>query len=423
MPREGIAIETLLLRLFLPAVLVLTLLLAVLVYTSLYATIIDRFDRKLATTSALAGALVDPAGHDELIAAAGRGTPEATERSAAYRRDAVPMQRIRKTLGLTYLYTQTLGPSQGVTYILDSSPGDDHSPIGSTDTLPDETMIGLRRSQTLGSIYVSPIEFQEKWGLLKTASAPVYGQAGRITASAGADVNISIINVATQNALFASAVIGIGSILACIVVVLAIVRRIGRPIEALRQEALRIAAGDHRPPAPLDSPREVKHLRARLAALTARMAQAIDRRRAAAARHEHAANLATLARAAEAGKATSIVPLVRVAEEQVWWIARSEASLETRLAGRAMAQLARQIAVDRALAPHWPILADLQYGTCLRLDRTPGAIEVLGEDSLNLVVDGQSVRLTDRQGRTGASWQRVSLLMDGREIALDGQSA
>lgn len=423
MLRNRIAIQALLLRLFMPALLAVTLLLAILVYNSLHATIIDRFDRKLATTSSLTGVLVTPRDHDLLIAAAGSGHAAELERSVPYLRNVVPMRRIRTALGLTYLYTQTLGPAQGVTYILDSSPGKDHSPIGSTDTLPDETMAGLRRIRAAGGIYVSPIQFQQQWGLLKTSAAPVYGADGHRTASAGADVNISIINVATQNALFASAVIGIGSILACILVVLAIVRRVGRPIESLRQEALRIAAGDYTPPAPIAGPREVKRLGKSLAELAGQLSAAVAARRAQAARHEREADEAALADAAAAGKACPAVLLVGGAAEEIWWVAANETSIAARLAGRAMAQLASQIAAEPALTGHWRRLADLQHGSCLRLDRSGPAMEVIGRGGIDLIVDGEHVSLTVDAPRTGLAWGHVSLLTGGREVALVGEAA
>src|SRR3546814_14940163 len=54
---------------------------------------------------------------------------------------------------------------------------------------------------------------------------------------------LPIFQVATQKALFMSAMIGIGSILACILVAMALVRRIARPIEALTAAMLKIAVG------------------------------------------------------------------------------------------------------------------------------------------------------------------------------------
>ena len=66
MRRNGLPIQSLLLRTFLPAVIAAAMLLATLVYTWLSGTIVDGFDRKLVTTSALSGALIDPADHDEV---------------------------------------------------------------------------------------------------------------------------------------------------------------------------------------------------------------------------------------------------------------------------------------------------------------------------------------------------------------------
>src|SRR3546814_20448427 len=88
---------------------------------------------------------------------------------------------------------QVLGGGADMFYVLDGTEGADHSPIGSEDERTNETRIGLTRVQDSGAVYVSPIEYQEQWGLLKTAAAPVYGVDGSITGSAGADVNISVI--------------------------------------------------------------------------------------------------------------------------------------------------------------------------------------------------------------------------------------
>lgn len=307
---EGTPIQTLLLRTFLPAVVVVALLLAALVYNWLYTSIMDGFDRKLVTTSAMAGAMIDPSDHDGLMREAKTGADaEPIEKRRDYLRNVEPMRRIRTGLNLTYLYSQILGGGGplSVIYVLDSSIGDDHSTIGSKDELTDETIVGLKKTQADGSIYVSPIEYQEQWGLLKTAAAPIYGSDGRITATAGADVNISLIQVATQNALFASALIGIGSILICLLVALVIVQRVARPIVALKQEALRIAAGDATEPAPIKGPREVARLRDDLASLAAQMSAAAAQSREAAARHERAANDAVLA-GGEAPRAVFAAP-------------------------------------------------------------------------------------------------------------------
>lgn len=305
MRRSGLPIRTLLLRVFLPAVAVVAIGLGLLAYDRIYTSIVDGFDRKLIATSALTGALLDARDHDALIAIA-RAKPDsdAAEHSAEYLHAVLPMRRILHELDITYLYTQVLGGSQDVIYVLDATVGEDHSPIGAEDDLPAETLAGIRRATAQGTVHLSPIEFQQQWGLLKTAAAPVRDQRGKIVATAGADVNVSLIRVATQNALFVSVVIGLASLLGCAFVTLLTVRRIAEPLDRLRREALRIAGGDHRPLDRFPAPRDIAQLQAALAASTAettgKLADARDRRAVAIRAAGIAATEAALARRGQA---------------------------------------------------------------------------------------------------------------------------
>jgi hypothetical protein len=357
---EGTPIQTLLWRTFTPAIVVLAIGLGALVYTRLYDTILDGFSRKLVTTSALTGALIDPGDHDFLIQAAKvRAPAESVEAMAPYLRNVQPMRRIRRELQLTYLYSQVLGGTKDVIYVLDATEGDEHSAIGSEDELTAETRSGLRKATTDGAIYVSPIEFQEQWGLLKTAAAPVRDRQGRIVATAGADVNISVIEVATQNALLVSALIGVVSLLASALVTLQIVRHVAQPIEALKSEALRIAAGDRAPPAETAAPREVRRLRVSIGELASHLVAAMRAAWTETLAHDRARNVAVLE--AALGPAEPVVLLTRKAGRIVWRPA--DDSLDARLERRAMAGLADRFAADRKLAARWPVLAVAQHGT------------------------------------------------------------
>ncbi|MES2495910.1 MAG: histidine kinase [Pseudomonadota bacterium] len=352
MRRSGVPIRTLLLRVFLPAVAVVAIGLGLLAYDRIYASILDGFDRKLIATSALTGALLDARDHDRLVAVARSGSDaDATEKSAAYLHAVLPMRRIRQELDITYLYTQVLGGSQDIIYVLDATVGDEHSTIGSEDDMPPETLAGIRRATAQGSVHLSPIEFQQQWGLLKTAAAPVRDVQGRIVATAGADVNVSLIRVATQNALFTSVVIGMISLLGCAIVTLVTVRRISRPLDRLRQEALRIAGGDHRPLERFPAPRDIADLQDALAASTAdmtgRLADTRAQRDAAIGR---------------AGIAAADAALTAVADGSKRLIFTGAASDEGRALRRAAAaRLAERVAADPALAARieadGPILA------------------------------------------------------------------
>lgn len=392
-PEKAIGIQSLLLRTFLPIVVVVAILLAAIVYNALYAITLKGFDDRLIAASALTGALIDPADHDRLIRAAtdSKNDAEKVEREPPYRRNVEPMQRIREQLGLTYIYTQIAGGPEDVLYVLDGTQGDDHTLIGSPDSLPAETVAGLRRVQQSGSIHISPVEYQEQWGLLKTAAAPVYGADGRITGTAGADVNVSVIQIATQNALFQSAMIGLASILACLFVTLQIVRRVARPIERLTQDALGIAAGEHSPPTAIRSPREARALRDALDRLNGHVANAHYDAMIAADRHRLAESERLLRN--EVGDAGGIVILADSPARRLIWIAADGPDLTSALATRAMLRLRDRLAVQPQLLDHVEALADLDHGACLSFDPATRLLRLIGNSPLTVEANGDAISL------------------------------
>lgn len=414
--KAKIGIQPLLLRIFLPVVVIAALVLATVVYSRINATILRQFDGRLVATSVLTGALIDPADHDWLIAQAAGKNAEAAERDVRYRRNVEPMQRIRERLELTYIYTQVTSGADEVRYVLDGTEGEEHTPLGSPDSLPADTMAGLRDVQTRNSVYVSPVEYQEKWGLLKTAAAPAYDANGGIRGTAGADVNVSVIRIATQNALFLSALIGLASLLACLFVTLQIVSRVARPIERLTQEALRIAAGDHQPPADVDSPREVKSLRDSLAALNAHVTGALESAVTDAAEHRLTASEEWLLAGERSG-----VPVVftDTSERQEIWIPNGAAGLKEALAGRAMGRLREQIDRNPALAAEAGRLVDLDNGIWLVIDLTartlmlsaPAPIELEAAEGPLRVVPGEIAILPP--GITRLGYGRSSVAIPG----------
>ena len=393
-PKKTIGIQGLLLRTFLPLVVVVAILLAAIVYNALYAITLKGFDDRLIAASALTGALIDPADHDRLIRAAtdSKSDAEKAEQERPYRRNVEPMQRIRDQLGLTYIYTQIAGGPEDVLYVLDGTEGDDHTLIGSPDSLPAETVAGLRKVQREGSIHISPVEYQEQWGLLKTAAAPVYGADGRITGTAGADVNVSVIQIATQNALFQSAMIGLASILACLFVTLQIVRRVARPIERLTQDALRIAAGDHSPPTAIRSPREARALRDALDRLSGHVAGAQDEAAIAADRHRLAASEQLLL--SETENSEAVVILTNSPTRRLLWIATGGPGLSSTLAARAMAKLRDRLAVRSALLEQVEALADLELGACLAFDPATRLLSLIANAPLTVETNGKAMTIS-----------------------------
>lgn len=391
-PKAQIGIQALLLRTFLPAVVVAALVLATFVYTMLYDTVLRQFDDRLVATSTITGALIDPGDHDWLIGQArAGGDPAAVEADLRYRRNVEPMRHIREKLDLTYVYTQVRGGEDDVLYILDGTDGDEHTAIGFRDSLPAATMAGLRDVQAGRGLYVSPVEYQKQWGLLKTAAAPVYGADGRIAGTAGADVNVSVIKVATQNALFQSAMIGIASIIICLIVTLQVVRRVARPIERLTQEALRLAAGDHSPPAAIRRPREVGALRDSLALLGEHVTDEIGQGAAESERHNLAQGEMRLLAGLDA--ATSSVVLADGPERTLVWVVTGDAGLAAMLTARAMARLAERAKDRPDLIDRLDTLADLDQGALLRFEASTRSLTLVSAATLMIEADDEPVML------------------------------
>jgi len=420
MPREGVPIQSLLWRTFTPAIVVVAVALSVLVYNRLYSTILDGFARKLVTTSSLTAALIDPADHDGLMASLtpGKETPE-LETSRPYLHNVLPMRKVKAELGLTYLYTQVLGGSKDLYYVLDSSQGDDHSPIGSEDVMTAETKAGLKTATRDGTVYISPIEFQEQWGLLKTAAAPVRARDGHISATAGADVNIGVIQVATQNALFASALIGAASLLACALVTLLILRWVAQPIERLKADALRIAAGDRAPPTAVKAPREAVKLRDALGMLADHLVASMRAARSATLVHDRTRNREMLEAALRGQAESPMVTLVDTPAALAVWAEGESSGAEALLQRRAMGLLAERIAGAPALAADLAALADPACGALLAVDREAKAVRLVGEQPATLrvgaeetvVAPGETLKLKARTAlavRTGGAFQPIA---------------
>jgi HAMP domain-containing protein len=185
-----------------------------------------------------------------------------SERNDAYQGYIVPMRQIDEQLNLTYVYTQVVSGEQRITYVLDATEGADHTPIGYTEDLTNEEFSGVNYVATTGNVFLSDIQPWEEWGLLKVAYAPIFDEDGDVVAMAGADVNISIITQKTRFALLRVMGVGVGSLLIGIAASVYISRRLTRPIETLKETALRIAAGQYGQQIHINHPKELAMLSA-----------------------------------------------------------------------------------------------------------------------------------------------------------------
>jgi hypothetical protein len=292
------ALQSKLLGLLLPVICLLSAVAGFLVYHSLYQAILHRFEVKLATTSGMVGAFIDPMDHGRIAGTMNEAdfSGPSAERSLPYMREIAPMRAVRRKLDLTYLYTQvTSGPNK-VRYVLDGTEGEEHTTVGFEDELPADTMQGLRGVEAHGRIYISPVQQQEAWGLLKTAAAPVWGPDGQISASVGADVNIGIIRRSTENALLICGLIGGISMLLAAASVSLVVNRVAQPLAAIKLVALRLAAGGYRLQTSRQELVEIEAIGTHLTALASRLERTAAERLAAESALRGARHDAALAR-------------------------------------------------------------------------------------------------------------------------------
>lgn len=233
-------LQTLVLSALIPTLLASSISIGWLTYEQLYTIIVEGFDQQLRATSSGTAAFIEIADHDALVRAG-------TETDSLYLRYVSPMQRIVDRTELTYLYTSLLQADGSITYILDGTVGEDHSEIGSDDVLSDEEILRLDEMRMLlreGSIFLSGLNPTEQWGILKTAFSPIHGADPVLPAMAGADVNISVVGTKARVAIAQVGLAALLSLLLGVAVSFWLARRLGTPLNVVKDGALRVAAGE-----------------------------------------------------------------------------------------------------------------------------------------------------------------------------------
>ncbi len=228
------------------------------------------------------------------------------EQGPLYKRYVAPMQRVMARTGLTYLYTQTVDGRDHITYGLDGTVGPNHSPLHSTDTLPESEVAGVQRLMTEGSAYTSEIQPWQAWGLLKSAFAPIFDEYGRPAAMTGADIDISAIAFQTREALVITFACGGAMLLLSGLFTLGAARRLTVPLSAIKDAALHAAAGDYSRRADVARPRELAALAAKFSSISAALGQRVTELRQTVASQRTARERETLAE--ELGRRPPLAP-------------------------------------------------------------------------------------------------------------------
>lgn len=222
------------------------------------------------------------------------------DQSAFYFTYRVPFIAIREAAQLTFLYTYVYAGDDRIYYVLDGTVGDKHSLPGADDRLPNqETIDGAQRAQFLGHPWVSPLQHWEQWGLIKVSSFPIRDADGHTVALAGADVDITIVREKTRWAMAAVFFVGVGSLLAALLVSLLITRSLTRPLREVKETALRIAAGYYRTAVATGGHRETARLAGLLNLLSERLEEEVRRSRSFQSSLHARRRQTTLARALE----------------------------------------------------------------------------------------------------------------------------
>ncbi len=239
--RQSFRLQSLILLIIVPAMILSTAAAGWLLYRNLHAIILDGFNRKLSALSTTTASCLDG---DKL-----RGFLDKRDsQSPGFQEYMDRLRKIQKQKDVTYLYTFIMGGKKDIIYIIDASEGEDFCPLGYEENLPMQNIDGLRRVFSDGTPYISEIQEYERYGLLKVGAAPIYGGSTNVQALAGVDINISIIRNKLRVAISHVLAVGAIALILAGLVSFWFSRKLTVPLTRLKSGALLLAAGqyDHR---------------------------------------------------------------------------------------------------------------------------------------------------------------------------------
>jgi hypothetical protein len=216
--------------------------------------ILRDFDRQLRAAGMVTAAFVDGEAHERMMGLDAAAWEElgvvelvqdGRDLSALYREGVAPLQRVRERLGLTYLYTQTFGEGNVITYGLDSTVGEDFTPFGTQDELPLDELAGVERLIRVGEPHSTQLRRWDNWGMLKAVFVPFFASDGRVLGMVGADVDVNVVEHRTRHVLLMVMGGGALALLFASYWSWRAARSIRAPVEQLRHRALQAAVGEH----------------------------------------------------------------------------------------------------------------------------------------------------------------------------------
>jgi len=166
------------------------------------------------------------------------------EKRNIFKKIAMVLAKVRENAGLTYMPSVIITDDlKSLVYVVDTAADEFHSLDGYVDpTILEE---GIIDSWTKNRPYISGVKFWEDYGLMKSSYFPVLDKNHKVRGLLATDINISIIQDKTFSAVQRVAYSGSITLLAGIILAFMIARRIVKPIQIMKNFALRVAAGGY----------------------------------------------------------------------------------------------------------------------------------------------------------------------------------
>ncbi|MDP0501490.1 MAG: hypothetical protein Q7P63_15460 [Verrucomicrobiota bacterium JB022] len=251
--------------------------LAKLVYHHVHGTIESSFAERLLIAGSITEAALDPQLHQAVtveVTQKGEIAPE-SPLAVDYSHAVKLFRELQSRMDATYLYTFELREGEEIVYLFDGSVGENFSPAGTVDELP-EGMRALLREGLPDPVMAQAREW-EQWGLIKTAFFPFPQEtAPEGFAFVGADMTMDRIEQEASAAAVASLAGASLSILGAVLLSLFVARWLTAPLQPLRSFALGIAGGQLEMAPPVLRIREFRALAQRVDAIRERL-QALRR--------------------------------------------------------------------------------------------------------------------------------------------------
>ena len=223
------------------------------------------------------------------------------ERSRLYLSYTQKYRSLHNRIGTTFLYTQQIHGQGTITYGIDPIFGENHTPLLSSDALPDADVEGVKAAIASGTVYASGVQRWDQWGLLKSVVAPIFDPAtDKVAALVGADVDIGTIQFDTHQALVITVSAGLAMMLAASLLAVVIARKINAPLGLIRAGALRAAAGDYSQRVEITHPLDLRDLAQQFSRTTATLENLVRSLQIDAARRQAGRDTAALERALRA---------------------------------------------------------------------------------------------------------------------------